>query len=97
MAFTEDLTIFTADFGDDGTLGGAPVRGIYDGPGATASLGGMAAVATDPQYQLPTAQVPASSYGATLVILTGLGAGNYKVREHQPDGTGMSLLLLTKA
>lgn len=89
MAFTEDLTPFFADFGVDGTLNGQPVRGIYDAPGVTANLGSAGASVTEPQLLLPTASVPASYYGATLVI----PAGTFTVREHIPDGTGLSLLL----
>lgn len=93
MAFAEDLSIFIADFGDAGTLAGQPVRGIFDAPAATPGLGEFAAAASEPQYQLPTTSVPASPRGATLVV----PQGSFKVREHLPDGTGMSLLLLTKA
>lgn len=92
MAFAEDLTLFTADFGDDGTLAGAPVRGIFDAPGVAPLLGDVAVGAVDPQFQLPTVQVPASPTGAVLV----LPQGTFKVREHLPDGTGMSLLMLTR-
>jgi hypothetical protein len=49
-----------------------------------------------PQVQIASASVPAAYKGAALVISTGRGAGSYKVREHQPDGTGLSLLSLTE-
>ena len=81
MAFTENFTPFFADFGDAATLAGAAVRGI---------------TIEAPQVQIATAQVPAAYKGATLVIAAGRGAGTYKVREHLPDGTGMSLLSLTE-
>ena len=92
MALTENLSAFLADFGVDGTLDGMAVLGIFDAPGARADAGEFSAVVTDPQYQLPTASVPAAPVGKTLVV----PAGTFKVREHVPDGTGMSLLLLTK-
>ena len=95
--FAEDLSPFIADFGDAGTLNGAPVMGIFDAPAVTQALGDMQATATEPQYQLPTASVPSAIFGKPLVISTGAGAGTYTVREHLPDGTGMSLLLLAKA
>lgn len=91
MAFAEDFSLLLADFGDDGTLAGAAVRGIFDEPAEANAAGAAAAV--QPQFQLPTADVPASPYGATLV----LPQGNFTVREHLPDGTGMSLLLLEQA
>lgn len=89
MPFVEDLRPLLADYGDEGLLDGAAVLGIYDEPAGN-ELGGIAG--TEPQYQLPTAQVPASPMGKPLVI----PQGNFLVREHLPDGTGMSLLLLTK-
>lgn len=92
MAFAEDLAPYFADFGDDATLAGVAVRVIFDGPGG--QQGGLTIEA--PQVQIASASVPAAYKGATLVISTGRGAGSYKVREHLPDGTGMSLLSLTE-
>jgi hypothetical protein len=92
VAFTEDLTPYFADFGDAATLAGVAVRVIFDGPGGTAN--GMTIEA--PQVQIASASVPAAYKGAALVISTGRGAGSYKVREHLPDGTGLSLLSLTE-
>lgn len=85
----ENFSAYLRAWGVDGTLAGAPVRAIFDDPGAT--LGGMAV--REPQVQLPTASVPANVYDAALVI----PQGSFKVREHIPDGTGWSVLLLTKA
>lgn len=93
MAFVEDLTPFLADFGDAGTLDGAAVRGIYDAPALMQGMGEIAVTAAEPQFQLPTAQVPVTVFGKVLAI----PQGTFSVREHLPDGTGMSLLLLTKA
>ena len=90
MPFVENLAPFLADFGDAGTLAGLPVRGIFDAPAGT-DLGGI--TASEPQFQLPTAQVPGASRGLALVI----PQGNFTVREALPDGTGMTLLLLTVA
>lgn len=90
MAVEEDITAYFVELGDDATLAGVPVRVIFDGPGGTAL--GMAIEA--PQVQLPSSDVPASYLNAPLVIASGRGAGAYKVREHTPDGTGMSILTL---
>jgi hypothetical protein len=89
MSLVENLSPFFADFGDAGTLAGAPVRGIFD----AAVRDQLGVLAADPSFQLPTAQVPANAFGAALVV----PQGSYTVREHLPDGTGMSLLLLSKA
>lgn len=93
MAFAESLGLFFADFGDAATLAGAPVRVIFDEPGGDAV--GMGA--EYPQVQIASDSVPADYAGAALVISTGRGAGSWRVREHRPDGTGMSLLMLTQA
>lgn len=92
MPFAEDLTPYFADYGEDGTLAGVAVRGIFDAPAAQ-QLGGVGMAAEPPQFTLPTASVPADNYGLALV----LDRGSYTVREHVPDGTGLSILLLTEA
>lgn len=88
MAFVEDLTPFFADFGDDGTLAGQPVRVIFDEP--TDILGETRTRV--PQAQIRTSQVPPAYLGAELVI----PQGTFKVRDVEADGTGLSLLLLTR-
>jgi hypothetical protein len=89
MPFAEPLSVFVSDFGDAGTLDGAAVRGIFDSPGV--DQGGV--ISVEPQFQLPSAQVPTAVLGKALVI----PQGSYVVREALPDGTGMTLLLLTAA
>lgn len=89
--FAEDLSIFFADFGVDGTLGGQPVRVLFDAP-ADEMLGGVM-LAQQPQAQIATASVPASVEELPLVI----PQGSFTVRLHVPDGTGMSTLHLTRA
>jgi hypothetical protein len=91
MAFTEDLTPFFTDFGDAATLAGVGVRVIFDGPGG--QFLGLSIEA--PSVQIASASVPTDYSGASLVIAAGRGAGSYKVREHTPDGTGISMLTLT--
>jgi hypothetical protein len=90
VAFEEDLSIFLADFGVPATLDGQAVRCIFDATTAD-PLGGMPAA--QPQVQLPTQYVPSNAIGKLLT----LAGADYLVRDHQPDGTGMSQLLLTKA
>lgn len=89
MAVVEDFGVYLRAWGVEGTLAGQPVRVIFDDPGDTA--GGMSV--REPQVQLPTADVPADYLDAVLQI----PQGSYRVREHLPDGTGWSVLLLTNA
>ncbi len=86
-----DLTPFFAgdEFAVDAVLAGAAVRGIFDGAYVSAGAGlGMSC--TVPAFTLPTVGVSASVVGSALVI----GTVSYFVAEHQPDGTGVSVLLL---
>jgi hypothetical protein len=92
VPFAETLHPFFADFGVDGTLAGVQVRVVFDTAAAN-SFAGAGMVAAEPQVTIATACVPAAPHGADLVI----PQGRYVVREHLPDGTGVSLLTLTRA
>lgn len=91
MAMVEDLSVFFADFGDDGALAGSPVRVIFDEPGGV-QLGGVGMTAREPQVQLATASVPADYLSAVLAI----PQGTFRVLSHEPDGTGLSVLRLKR-
>lgn len=70
-------------------LDGLDVTGIFDAAWVSNGAGvGMSD--TRPVYFLPTVQVPAMSQDKVLQV----GAGRYIVVDHQPDGTGLSMLLL---
>lgn len=99
MSMVEDTSVFfsTAEFADTATLNGVGVTGIFDNgyEHAGAGLSGMSSSA--PLFMLASGLVPAGSVGKAFVVLTGIGAGNYKVVEAQPDGTGLTVLLLERA
>ncbi len=87
--FTEDLTTYFADFGVPATLGGTAVLGIFDMPYALGNVGiGMAG--TQFAFTLATASVSGEAVGQTLVV----NGNSYTVAAHEPDGTGLSRLLL---
>jgi hypothetical protein len=86
---TESLAAYLGPFGQAATLDGRAVRVIFDN--AYAETLGMAT--RMPQAQLPTADVAASGQGSTLV----LASTTYRVRSHEPDGTGWSTLSLELA
>lgn len=72
--------------------GGAPVAAIFDNGFALGSVGiGMAG--TQPTLRLRTADVAADPVGQAVVV----GAVSYTVAAHEPDGTGVSVLMLERA
>lgn len=88
MAFTEDASVYFADFATPATLDGVAVRGVFDNT-YTLELGGVSS--REPAYTLPTAACAAVTRSSVLVVPA---AGTYRVREHEPDGTGVSVLRL---
>lgn len=95
MAFVEDFTAFfnTGDFATSATLAGVAVKGIFDKAYQFGDVGGSGMASTAPVLTLATANVPASPVGAAVVV----SGVSYTVAAHEPDGTGVSLLLLEKA
>ena len=93
--FAEDLSAFfsTAEFATAATLNGVAVAGIFDTPLALGVVGEYGMASTQPAYTLPSVSVPANPVGLALVI----GATSYVVAAHEPDGTGVSRLLLERA
>lgn len=90
--FAEDLTPFfsVSEFATAGQLAGQPVRGIFDNGHALGAVGMVGMAGTQPAYTLPTASITGEACGQTLV----LGATTYTVVAHEPDGAGVSRLLL---
>lgn len=87
MAFVEDRRAFFTDFGVPAVVGGVALTGIFDAAYADAlGIGGSAPVLTiDTDATTP-------AYGAAVTV-----AGvSYTVAEIQPDGTGMTRLLLER-
>ena len=75
-----------------GTLNGAEVVGMFDNSYHAGDIGiGMAS--TQPAFTTLTAHVTGEAVGQLLVI----HGTSYYVAAHEPDGTGMSLLLLEVA
>ena len=95
MAFTEDLAPFfdTDEFAVDATLNGVAVRGICDNSYQLGDVGGQGMASTAPVLTLATTDVPASPVGKSVVV----NSVSYVVAAHEPDGTGVSLLLLEKS
>lgn len=101
MSFTEDLGTFfnPAEFADMAVLNGAAaVPVIFDNAYARGDVGGLGMASTQPAITLPTAAVPASPRGKTAVVTSTLhGTLNFKIVDHEPDGTGVSVLFLERS
>ncbi|MFZ4623275.1 MAG: head-tail joining protein [Rhodoferax sp.] len=93
--FTEHLDAFfsTSEFASTVTLNSVTVQAIFDAPYATGSVGGFGMASTQPTLTLPTASAPTDPVGKTAVV----NSVNYVVVAHEPDGTGVSRLLLEAA
>ncbi len=91
--FIEDLSPFfsTTEFADDAMLNGILVRGIFERKYAEAGAG-MGMSSTVPAFTLSTFDVPIDPVGKLLVI----NSITYAVAVHEPDGTGLSVLILER-
>ena len=92
--FTEDLSVFfnVADMATACTLNGAAVQAIFDNGYAQGQVGLAGMASAQPSLMLPTASVPASPVSMAAVV----GGVTYTVVAHEPDGTGVSTLLLER-
>ena len=91
--FVENTAAYFSDFGQTATVGGVSVSGIFDNGYALGGVGAIGMASSQPTFTLATASVPASPVGTAVVV----SGGNYLVGAHEPDGTGMSRLLLEAA
>lgn len=89
MRFVENFDPFLGDFGTDAVLAsGATVRGIFDAE----SIDVLDASGSGPKFLGKTADIGQLTYGSSLL----LGAVLYTVRKNEPDGTGMTRLILER-
>jgi len=106
-ALEERLTkaVFSRLANVETTLAGVVVRGIFDNAYALADVGGAGMASTQPTLTLPTAQIPpvvidwfrhyAEPFDLADLQLQ-IAGGTYKAVAHEPDGAGVSLLLLER-
>lgn len=94
--FTENLDDFLdtdTGFAQVVTVNGQSVKAIYNNAYASGNVGMLGMAGAQPALELKTADVPASPIGMAVVA----NGTSYLVAAHEPDGTGMSLLLLEAA
>lgn len=89
-----DRAVFTNrdEFGVDVTINGTPARGLFDNEyvDLNALTGGVEA--TGPALTVRDEDAEAAAHGTSVVI----AGTTYKIRGKQPDGTGFTLLKLSK-
>jgi len=74
------------------TVGGQSIEGIFDNAYLQGEVGGNGMAGAQPMFTLATSNVPANAVGASLVV----NATNYRIAAHEPDGTGVSTLMLER-
>lgn len=67
-----------------------PVLGIFDDASAVGDVGDVGMATTRPMLLLPAANVPASVRGMQVRV----AGKHFTVEGDEPDGTGMTLLIL---
>lgn len=73
--------------------GGSALPAIFDAAFEAATVGLMGMASAQPMLTLPTASVPAGVVGAAVTV----GATAYAVVSAEPDGTGITRLMLEVA
>ena len=98
--FVEDLSPFfnVAEFGTAASAYDAygqavDLVGIFDSGYSQGAVGDYGMAATQPTYTMQTGAIPSDPVGWTLTI----NSASYIVSAHEPDGTGMSRLILGMA
>jgi len=98
MTFKADIitdldTFINADeFAVDITYNAATIQGVFDDEFSSAVQGEMGIESTVPQVQVKTSDVPTVAHGETMTINSTV----YNIIGIQPDGTGMTLILLSE-
>jgi hypothetical protein len=93
MAFVEDFTVFFTDFGVAATPdAGEPITVIFDRAHIEALGGGISG--TQPVALVVSADASSLAPNSSTLEIAGT---TYRVLDKQPDGTGLSLLVLEEA
>lgn len=89
-----DRALMLADFGVTVTYGASSsFTGIFDAGYELVSLGEVGVTSNQPRLTARTSDVSAIAIGTTLTV----DGVTYTLQEQQPDGTGITVLLLSKA
>lgn len=91
--FVEDLSAFFTDFGILVPELGPGVRAIFDNGHDLANVGMLGMASTQPTLLCQSASLPA---GEPVGLQLTIGGKLYAVAAAEPDGTGMTRLLLER-
>lgn len=91
---TNDLDVFlnSDEFAVDVTYNAATIQGIFDAEFSSAVEGEVGIESTVPQVLVKTSDVPNVAHNETMTINSVV----YSVIGIQPDGTGVTLILLSE-
>lgn len=91
---TDDLNIFIDEdeFAVDVILNSVTIQGIFDNEFLVAVEGEVGVETTSPQAQFKTTDVSSAVHGDIMTI----DSVDYNIIGIQPDGTGMTLILLSQ-
>jgi hypothetical protein len=79
------------DFGVNVTVNGSTIKGIFDSPYGPVEVGGEVAFSIQESSVLVrTSDIPTVVQGTTMVV----DGRSYVITDIQPDGTGMTTLML---
>ncbi len=88
-----ELTIFFADFGINAVYGAATIKVLFHNAYEAATLFGQEIASANPFIEVKTADLEEIQVGELLTI----DGVEYKVKDPpRPDGTGISIINLTK-
>jgi len=90
--WVDDLDTLLTDFGTDIIFGAATIKGIFDNDYLGISSLEIGVESRGPQCLVKDSDVSGIVQGNTLTI----NSTTYYVRRIEPDGTGMTLLILSK-
>ncbi|MCG9076201.1 head-tail joining protein [Laribacter hongkongensis] len=88
-----DSAIFT-ELADDATLDGQPVRGMFAAPWLAPQVGRLKTGLREPHLVLRDADAATARRGGLVEVA---GTGRFEVVGIEPDGSGMTVLVLREA
>ncbi|MCG9026718.1 hypothetical protein LH462_11135 [Laribacter hongkongensis] len=88
-----DSAIFS-ELADDATLDGQPVRGMFAAPWLAPQIGRLKTALREPHLVLRDADAVTARCGGLVEVA---GSGRFDVVGIEPDGSGMTVLVLREA